>query len=151
MTDFSLLGFAAHIGKLIAAQEAETHHALEGAAVIVETEAKAELGHYQSDAGPFVSWAELADRTKADRLAKGFTENDPGLRTGEMRDSIQHVVHGDVAYIGSDDDHMVWFELGTEKQPPRHALGGAAFRKEHEVIEHIGKEAVAWLSGTHIK
>lgn len=150
MMEFSLTGFAAHLGRLVIAEAIETEHALETVARIVEKEAKAEIGHYQSAAGPFVAWAELADSTKEDRAKHGFPENDPLLRTGEMRDSIEHTVHGHEADIGSNDDKAVWQELGTATIPPRSFLGGAAFRKEHEVVEHIGADTFAYLCGASV-
>ena len=130
--------------------------ALERAARVVKTEAKAELGQYQDAAPPLVGWAELAQATKDQRVALGFTENDPGLRSGEMRDGIEHevevtahvgtILHGR-ATIGSADDKMLWFEIGTERQPPRSALGGALVRKTNEVVDIIGHGAAAALTG----
>lgn len=152
MRDFTLAGFLAHISAMAAKMHREMHHALERAAVVVETEAKAELGTYQDQAGPFAGWAELADSTKADRVAQGYTENEPGLRSGEMRDGIGHhvemtgVMTGE-AQIGSNDDKMLWFELGTANQPPRSALGGALVRKSDEVTKIIGHGAVKGLVG----
>jgi hypothetical protein len=108
---------------------------LHEAGALIEKEAKAEIGTYQrGSTGPFGDWPELADYTKEDRLKRGFTENDPGLRTGEMRDSIGHTVHGESVHIGSNDDKLKWFELGTQgkagemAQPPRSVLGVAMFR-----------------------
>lgn len=145
--DFSLESFAAHLVTLIAEEAEAEHVALDRAARVVEKEAKKELGHYQEQAGPFVPWQELADSTQADRVAQGYTPDDPGRRSGDMADSIEHTVAGHEAHVGSDDQHMEWFELGTEKQPPRSALGGAAFRKAHEVRDVIGEDTVAFLSG----
>ncbi len=120
MQEFSLLGFIEHLGKLgVEVVEAE-HEAMERAAKVVEREAKSEIGEYQdSNTGPFPAWAELADATKDDCVRLGFTENDPGERTGEMRDSIGHVVRTPLfgeaeAVVGSDDDDLVYFEAGTE-------------------------------------
>jgi len=144
---------------MFASMEQGLHHAehaaLERAAVIVETEAKAEIGTYQPDAGPFAAWAELQDSTKRDRVAKGFSENEPLLRTGEMRDSVEHTVKmdfgpGGVAHIGSDSLIAVYQELGTVRIPARHFLGGAAFRKEREVQQVLGHGVVAMLGGQRI-
>lgn len=150
MTDFNLLGFAAHLGKLIVAEVVETEVMLTEAAKVVQKEAKAEIGTYQSASGPFAAWAELADSTKSDRVAKGFTENDPLLRTGEMRDSIEYTVAGREAHIGSDNDKAVWQELGTDRIPPRSFLGGAAFRKGPEIAHAIGAETFAYLCGAGV-
>ena len=117
--------------------------ALEHAGQVVEDEAKRLIGTYDYDP----RWPELADSTKEDRVRKGFSENEPGLRTGEMRDSIHHTVEGHKAvHIGSDDDKLVWFELGTVKQPPRTVLKGALLNKVHEIEHVIGSTVHAFLS-----
>lgn len=139
MKEFSLVSFATLLTELVAMKAAE-HHALEETAVIVETEAKRVLGTYDYE------WPELAPYTKAQRLALGYTENDPGLRSGEMRDSIEHKVISTDAFIGSDDDHLVWFDIGTSKQPPRPVLLAAFNHKEDEVLDVIGRTVVAHLS-----
>ena len=147
MTDMTLTGFIAHLAHAQHDIEHATHAGLERAARIVEAEAKAEIGSYQQAAGPFAAWAELADTTKADRVAAGFGENDPLLRTGELRDSIGHVVRDNEAVVGSDSDIAVYQELGTSRIPPRSFLGGAAFRKAEDVANVLGASAVATLIG----
>lgn len=122
----------------------EVKKSLEKSAELVETTAKEEIGTYQSGAGPFGSWPELADATKEERSKKGFSPDDPGLRTGAMRDSIQHKLTSDTeAAVGSDADELLWFEVGTKHQPPRSVLGIAAVNKEEEICklftENIGK------------
>ncbi|MDE3023360.1 MAG: hypothetical protein KGI54_16175 [Pseudomonadota bacterium] len=151
MSELDLMEFIAKLGKAIIASDAITGSVLREAGKIVQREAKAELGHYQDAAGSFVAWAELADSTKAQRVSLGYTENDPGVRSGDMRDSIEVTVNHDLltgeAQIGSDKDEMVWFEIGTSKQPPRSALGGALYRKTPEVVELIGSSAFGALMG----
>ena len=147
MPNLSLVEFIAHITKAIAEENEHEHEALEKAAELVEREAKRELGNYQDSAGPFGAWPELADRTQDDRVHKGFTANDPGLRTGEMRESIGHEVGDKEAVIGSNDDHMVYFELGTENQPPRSVLGTALVRKAPDVARILGEGVVSALVG----
>ncbi|MDE2354946.1 MAG: hypothetical protein KGL17_07985, partial [Betaproteobacteria bacterium] len=118
--------FVRHLSALEQRTAGTIAKAATAAAIVIEAEAKSEIGTYQEGAGPFVAWQELADSTKRDRVAKGFTENDPGLRTGAMRDSIEHATDGAQAFVGSNDDHLVWFEQGTRTQPPRSVLGLAA-------------------------
>ena len=142
-----LMELAAKFGEIELRQHEMEHRALEKAAVVVEKRAKEKIGEYQDQAGPFIAWPELADFTKEDRLRKGFTENDPGLRTGEMRDSIEHTVIDNEAHVGSDDDKLVWFELGTVNQPPRSVLGGAVVDEMDKIIEIVGESAVASLVG----
>ena len=150
MADFSLLGFVEHLGRLTVEIEHGTHEALEKAAEIVEQEAKQEIGVYQDQAGHFVQWAELADATKEERSKLGYTENDPLLRKGDLRESIEHKIDGKVAYVGSDDPIAEYQELGTARIPPRSFLGGAAFRKAPEVAEVIGSRFVATLEGRQV-
>lgn len=123
-------------------------HTMAQAAEIIEKEAKAELGTYQrTDTGMFPPWDELADNTKANRRRLGYPENEPGLVTRAMHDSITHAAERNEAAVGSDDDDMVWFELGTVHQPPRSTLGVAAVRKEKEVAHLIGRATVMHLFG----
>lgn len=142
-----LLELAVKLGEIALQQHEMEHHVLEKAAVLVEKRAKEKIGEYQEQAGPFVGWAELADSTKADRLRQGYSENEPGLRSGAMRDSIEHVVRDGEAQVGSDDDKLVYFELGTSKQPPRSVLGGAVVEEMDKICEIIGTSAVAALVG----
>lgn len=142
-----LLELAAKLGEIALQQHEMGHHALEKAAVIVEKRAKEKIGEYQDEAGPFAGWAELADATKDDRVRQGYPEDEPLLRTGEMRDSIEHVVADGEAQVGSNDDKAVWQELGTEHIPPRSFLGGAAVEKLDDVITLVGEHAVASLVG----
>lgn len=147
MREFSLTEFAAFLTETTVEAEMATHHALERAGRIVQREAKAEIGHYQDAAPPFAAWAELAQSTKDDRVRQGYTENDPGLRSGEMRESVQYRVLGHEVHIGSDDQKLVYFELGTEKQPPRTVLAGSLIKKTTEVVSVIGHEVTAALFG----
>lgn len=134
MKSFTLDGFAKELGNIKSRVPAMMFIAAESIGGAVELTAKAEIGEYQrSDMGGFEPWAELKDATKKDRIKKGFTENDPGLRTGQMRDSIEHEVNGMNVAIGSNDDKLLWFEHGTVKQAPRSVIGLAAHRAEHEI------------------
>ncbi len=147
MPEMSLMGFIGHLAGFDARLKSTMHTGFERVGQIVEAEAKHELGTYQGAAGPFAAWAELADSTKDDRVRKGYTENDPGLRSGDMRESINHAADHDGATIGSDDDKMVYFELGTDKQPPRSALGTAVIHKQVEIEHAVGGGVVSALVG----
>ena len=136
----SFAAFARHLSSVGARAAPAMAKAATAAAVAIEREAKNEIGTYQDGADPFAAWPELADSTKRDRVAKGFTENDPGLRTGAMRDSIEHTVEGTQAFVGSNDDHLVWFEQGTRTQPPRSVLGLAAVNSQPAIEAAIAKE-----------
>jgi phage gpG-like protein len=143
----SLTAFAAHLLALDAAEMVALHYGLKEVAHGIEKAAKEEIGHYQPAVGPFPAWAELADSTKADRMRQGFSENDPLLRTGELRDSISSEVVGLEAVVGSDSDVMVWQELGTKTIPPRPVLGPAAISNEDRIKEILGRVAARGLLG----
>ena len=145
-----LLELAAKLGEIALKQHEMEHHALETAAELVEKRAKDKIGEYQEQAGPFVGWADLAEFTKADRIAKGFPEDEPLLRTGAMRDSIEHIVGDGEAQVGSNSDIAVYQELGTAKIPPRSFLGGAAVETMPRIVELIGATAKAALVGKEV-
>lgn len=146
----SFLEFATFLGDVVVHELEAEHLALEAAAKVIEKRSKEKIGEYQAQIADFVAWAELADATKDDRVRQGYSENEPGLRSGEMRDSIEHQVDHSEANIGSNDDHLVYFELGTQHQPPRSVLGGAAAEKADEVAEIIGTAVELALVGEQV-
>lgn len=151
MKNFKSLGeFERFLLRRVEALEVGIHTGLDVAASIVEKTAKDEIGHYQDAAGPYPAWAELAESTKEDRLRKGFTENDPLLRTGQLRDSISRAVDGHKAVVGSTSDIMVFQELGTSKMPPRPVLGLAAYRSKEDIKKALGESIVAVLTGRRL-
>lgn len=126
----------------------------EGAEELLK-EARNEIGHYQrDDMGPLPPWAELADSTKADRLYQGFSENDPGLRTGEMRDSYTTQINGQQIILGSSDPVAEVFENGRldadHFQPPRPVIAVALYRKEEPITEQIARRIAQALAGRRI-
>jgi len=141
----SLAQFAAHLGTLEAGLVLEVRRGLSEVAKAVEKTAKAEIGDYQPAVGPFPAWAPLADATKRERVRLGFTEDDPLLRSGAMRDSISHAVAGTDAVIGSTSDVAVYQEMGTDKIPPRPFLGPAALHNEEAIQRILGRAAVRGL------
>ena len=148
MREFASLGsFAAYLLERDVAVAVALEEGLKKAAEHVEKVAKDEFGEYQPAVGGFPAWAELADSTKAQRVALGYSENDPLLRSGELRDSIGHEVAGLEAVVGSTDDVMVYQELGTETIPPRPVLGPAAIRSEAVIQRMIGEAAVLGILG----
>jgi len=134
MADFTLDSMAALLMRAASTIDTAEKRALEKAALIIETESKRVIGTYD------YGWPELADATQAAREQAGFPANKPLLLTGEMRDSIGHVVGDKEASVGSNEDKAVWQELGTSKGiPPRSFLAQAAIHKEAEVIQEIGQ------------
>ena len=129
----SIAEFAASLAGFEAGYLLWEHEALERAGKIVEEEAKRVIGTYD------YGWPQLADQTQDQRARAGFSENEPLLRTGELRDSIEHTVveHDHACYVGSNSKIAVYQELGTSRIPPRSFIGGASRVKEHEVHEEL--------------
>lgn len=124
---------------------------LEKIGQVIEAQAKAEITHLQPETGPFEAWEPLAEVTiqrKEETSPYALNgDGNPGLHTGEMRDSYEHTVIGNTVHIGSDNDKAVWFELGTEKMPPRSVLGMAAVNKADKIVRYIGEATVVALTG----
>lgn len=142
-----LLSFATHLGAMAAATDRSLHQGLKKVAVVIEKRAEGKFGTYQTSVGPFGAWEPLAESTKADRVASGFTPDDPLLRSGSLRDSIQHQVSHLEAVIGSPDARMAYQELGTDKIPPRPVLGPAAVESKKEIEKIVAGAAVSGLIG----
>ncbi|WP_337022548.1 MULTISPECIES: hypothetical protein [unclassified Pantoea] len=105
----------------------------------IEETAKEEIGVYQPAYGPFEAWAPLAASTRADRVRQGYTEDNPLLRSGELRDSIESEVIGLAAIVGTKSQIGFWQEVGTENIPPRPFIGPAYVRKIDPLMESIGR------------
>ena len=128
--------------------------AMEAAAVLVQETAKAEIGTYQAaDMGPFTSWAPLKESTVKEKRTLGYAddENDnPLLRTGEMRDSISHVYDWQrfTFVVGATSEIAVYQELGTSRGiPPRPFLAPALYRNIPEIRKIIGATIESTLAG----
>ncbi|MDJ0474339.1 hypothetical protein QNA27_11790 [Pantoea eucalypti] len=104
----------------------------------IEETAKEEIGVYQPAYGPFEPWAPLAESTKADRVRQGYSEDEPLLRSGELRESIQSEIVGLAAIVGTKSDIGFWQEVGTCHIPPRPFIGPAYVRKIDPLLESIG-------------
>jgi HK97 gp10 family phage protein len=151
MKDFGdLASFAAHLTTMAVAVKQSESRILDKVGKQVKKRDKAKIGHYQEEAPPFAGWAELAESTKADRAKQGYPEDEPLLRSGDMRDSIGHKVQGNEVTIGSDSDIAVYQELGTEHIPPRSFLGGAMAEELPRLKEILGEETVAALVGKDV-
>ena len=103
----------------------------------IEETAKEEMGVYQPAVGPFEAWAPLAASTKADRVRLGYSEDEPLLRSGELRDSIESEVVGLAAIVGTKSEIGLWQEMGTDRIPPRPFIGPAYVRKIDPLMDAI--------------
>jgi len=104
----------------------------------IEETAKEEIGVYQPAYGPFKPWAPLAESTKADRVRQGYSEDEPLLRSGELRESIQSEIVGLAAIVGTKSEIGLWQEVGTASIPPRPFIGPAYVRRIDPLLEAIG-------------
>lgn len=136
--ELSLLQAAEKIALAIATMHKVGEGALEQVARKVEKTAKASLGEYQDAIGPFPEWAELAQATKDDRARQGFPEDEPLLRTGELRKGYDHETRGMTTRIGSPSEIAEYHEFGTAKMPPRPVLGPAVEHNKDFIIKTIG-------------
>lgn len=148
----NITSFVEHLAATVIVEELAAKKALSKSLKIVEKCAKEKIGEYQEQTGPFIAWQELADSTKRDREAKGFPENEPLLRTGEMRDSIGTAIasNGMEGQVGSNSDIALWQEAGTAHIPPRSFLGGAMADKLPEIKVIIGTALVGALVGKNV-
>lgn len=98
----------------------------------IAAEAAEYLGHELPE------WPALAPSTVAEKTRLGYvgqvSATDPGLRTGEMQRSIEGAADFDGFTIGSREKKMLYFEIGTSRQPPRPALALALSRN----VDHLG-------------
>ena len=116
----------------LAAAEAAVPDAMRGglekAGALIEGEAKEIIGHYQrADTGPFGAWRELHPLTKQEREDLDYPENEPLLRSGELRDHIRHSVTGATVSVGVP--HEMVGTPGDRRNPERD-IGLEAIRQE---------------------
>jgi len=69
--------------------------------------------------------APLAEATQTERARLGYSENDPLLRSGELRNSLELAMRDGGFVVGTNDERMVWLEYGyaPHNLPPRPAIG----------------------------
>lgn len=137
MSAMSILEFAAKLAAVESLARHAAGEAVKDACKIVETEAKRVIGTYDH------GWPQLAQSTQEERARLGFHPNEPLLRTGELRESIETTAPVDegravCGYVGSKDPVAKFQELGTRNIPPRPFLTGACVAKEKEIREVVG-------------
>jgi hypothetical protein len=152
MKEFSSFdAFSNHMKKVSSQYNKKEFLALNFLGKILEEEAKHKIGHLQKGAGPFESWQDLAESTKLDKQRKGYVFNDeynPLYRTGELRESIHHVVNTveHKLIIGSDSDIGLYQEIGTQHIPSRSFLGLTMFKEKAEIQYVLSSFLVNWIS-----
>ena len=144
----SMAALAKHLVSLEVKRLVVMHSAMDHAAQVVEKTAKDKIGTYQPEVGQFAAWAPLADATVADRIAQGYSPDEPLLRSGALRDSIKHEAGFTEAIIGSTSPIALYQELGTSKIPPRPFLGPAAIENAHKVEKIFGLALVGMFYGS---
>lgn len=110
-----------------------------------EEVAKQSIGTYE------FGWPQLAASTQTDRASKGYAPNDPLLREGGLRDSIESQAeltpYGAEGAVGSASMIAVYQEMGTSRGiPPRSFLGEALKRSDPLIVTTFGKFAASLLS-----
>jgi phage gpG-like protein len=139
---FTLVGFAAELHAIEKDLVATGPKIIERACQLVQKRAKAAIGKNHE------LWPDLAPSTIADKKAHGYATPKPLLRTGEMRDSIEYVVHGHEGAVGSNDPVAVYQELGTSRGiPPRPFLVSSAISSEDKIHRMAAAATMAALSG----
>jgi hypothetical protein len=142
MPEFSLTGFAAFLTGIVVESDHLNREALKEGCKVLQEESKRVIGTYD------YGWQQLAEATKKDRVSKGYPENEPLLRTGAMKESIEFtVINAHEAEVGSDSDIAVYQELGTSTIPARSFLAGAASDKEKEIVTILAEHSLAPLLG----
>jgi hypothetical protein len=143
--------------------EATRHAQKEGlnaAGAMLVHEARATIGEYQDAAGPFPAWPELSEATLyggvnevgyhyPGKVELGYSPPDnPLLRTGQMRASIEHEASEAQVIFGTNDPVAVFQEFGTEKMPARSFIGATMYRHAHEVTGLAVKFIMAAFCGS---
>jgi phage gpG-like protein len=141
MRKFNSVGaFAEHLTALAGKVELAMHAELEKIGKTLEKDAKGIIGQYQNEnMGPFPNWKPLAEATVEDRIRKGYAPDEPLLRTGDLRDSIESEADGLSVTVGSDSKIGLYQEMGTSRGiPPRPFLSLALVRNEAKIKERLG-------------
>lgn len=143
MPTMTLAEFADHFTKMAAQAPRRERRALVASGARLARHSRGYIGDYQGAVGPFPAWKPLSVNTLMGgispsgyhyqgKIELGFSPGDnPLMRTGHLRGSIQSEVRGRSAIIGSDDPVARWQEFGTQGSPkhfpipPRSFIGRA--------------------------
>ena len=143
--------FAVHLASLEVAVRQEMQRGLKRALVVIENDAKAQIGHYQGEVGEFPAWAPLADSSEKEKDRIGAPLGAPLLRHGGLYASFEHeVLAFDDGVVGSTDPTLIYHEFGTEKMPPRPVLGPAVVKNRERIQQILGKAIVQGILGGEV-
>jgi len=111
---------------------------------MAEAQAREVIGTYR------FGWTPLAESTMDDRERKGYSRDDPLLRTGELAASIAHATArfggGAQGLVYSDDKVALYQEMGTETIPARSFLYRSVIYVIPDMRKIFGDFAVAILT-----
>ena len=148
----SMSAFVNHLARLPVAVEVAEVEGLKQATRLLRDRARETLGTYQDAVGPLPAWPELAASTQAERSLKGYTPNDPLLRSGELRDSIHDEVTDDPhGRVFTDSLYAADMEFGSRRSPPRPFMGVAVYRHGDEAAAKVGEAVAAAYSGVSVR
>lgn len=155
----SVASFVEFLESRKAAIPIEQRRGANDAGIMLVHEAQAKIGEYQEAAGPFPQWAPLSENTLTGgvtedghhypgKIELGFAPPDnPLLRTGQMRGSIEHIASEHEVVIGSHDPVARLQEFGTDRIPARSFIGSTMFTCGHDAARHVFKCIIAALTG----
>lgn len=113
----SCAAFAEKLERAAIAAKREIEAPTDALMIMVEAQAKEAIGGYR------YGWQELAESTQDDRERKGYSRDEPLLRTGALHDSIHSraelTPYGAAGVVYSDDMIAAYQEMGTDRIPPR--------------------------------
>lgn len=142
--------FERRLRAVATAVDVAARKAVERGAVMIEDEAKREIGHYQPAVGPLPRWPRLQPSTLREKTRLGYSPPaNPLLRTGALKAGITHTVMDPMmsggkieARVGVNGIVAVVQEEGTQNGhvPAGSYLERAARRKEDAVRELIRRE-----------
>lgn len=146
--------FAKHMNKVVSQYNEREYKSLNFLGSILEEEAKNKIGHLQKGGGQFDDWKPLAESTKADKERLGYVFNDeynPLYRTGELKNSIGHVVNrvAHTLYVGSSSEIAVYHEFGTKHIPERSFLGLTFFKAKYEIQHVLASFLLNWITNNN--
>lgn len=164
MKSFSVMEFCAFLDKQIAAVETGFRSELLGIGGIIEADSKGRIGSYHAQVGPFPMWEELAESTKAERLAKGYSDDEPLYREGDLERAISKEATSWTVCVGVKKDEpspkgtvtlgqiALWQEFGAARKgvahiPPRPFVGPALYSTIEMTLPIAAAAVLARLTG----